>query len=293
MTTTLVTAAAASVPACAASSETVGTDGAEVNAATCGLDPKAPASLRALMVDPIVTPEDADRRFVCLVEMLRLQDDRRAPFATLYSKITSAVRHAITAGRFQDGSWVRTYLASFAELYRVAFVGYIDGRSADVPGSWRIAFDTARDRRELIVQDLSLGVNAHVDRDLSHALVRATIGSGKTRDVRRHDHFAVNDVLHEQLDAAVTIIANDFAPGLGKAPAELRAFLEAAYFDALVVGRQKAWDDAVLLTDAPSFGRFLVSEEIELSSEGLAKLILLPSLDPELFAALKALEGSK
>jgi len=225
--------------------------------------------------------------------MLRTQNDRRAPFATLYSKITSAVRQAILAGTFEDGPWVRTYLASFAELYRVAFVGYIDGRQGDVPASWRISFDTARARKELIVQDLSLGVNAHVDRDLSHALVRASIGAkGPVRDARRHDHFAVNDVLHAQLDAAVTTIAEDFAPGLGKAPAELRALLEAAYFDALVVGRQKAWDDAVLLTDSPSFGRFLVSEEIELSSEALAKAILLPSLDPALFAALKALEGS-
>ena len=285
--------AGALIAGCSASHEDAASAEDAVNAGTCGLDPTKPASLRTLMLAPIVTPEDADTRFVCLASMLRTQNDRRAPFATLYSKITSAVRQAILAGTFEDGPWVRTYLASFAELYRVAFVGYIDGRQGDVPASWRISFDTARARKELIVQDLSLGVNAHVDRDLSHALVRASIGAkGPVRDARRHDHFAVNDVLHAQLDAAVTTIAEDFAPGLGKAPAELRALLEAAYFDALVVGRQKAWDDAVLLTDSPSFGRFLVSEEIELSSEALAKAILLPSLDPALFAALKALEGS-
>jgi Family of unknown function (DUF5995) len=283
--------AGALLAGCSVAHEDAATTEAALYAGTCGLDPTQPASLRTLMLDPISTPEDADARFVCLSSMLRTQHDRRAPFATLYSSITSAVRAAIVAGRFEDGPWVRTYLASFAELYRVAFVGYIDG--GEVPAAWRIAFDTAHARKELVVQDLSLGVNAHVDRDLSHALVRAAIGAaGPVRDRRRHDHFAVNDVLHEQLDAAVTTIAEEFAPGLGKAPGELRALLEAAYFDALVVGRQKAWDDAVLLTDSPSFGRFLVSEEIELSSEALAKAILLPNLDPALFAALKALEGS-
>jgi hypothetical protein len=245
------------------------------------------------MVDPITTAEQADRRFSCLALILRTQKDRRAPFATLYSKITTAVRAAAVGGRFADGPWVSHYLATFAELYRVAFVGFIDGRHSDVPAAWRIAFETARRGDELIVQDLSLGVNAHVNRDLSHALVIAGIGaSGPERDRRRQDHFAVNTILHEQLDAAVSVIAADFAPGLGKAPAELRALMEAAYFDALVLGRHKAWDDAVGLADAPSFLKGVVREEIELTSEGIAKAILLPSLDGALFRELKRLEGS-
>jgi hypothetical protein len=256
----------------------------------CGLEPTAPASLRALLDAPVADAKDADTRFACLQSMLRTQKDRRAPFATLYSGITSAVRGAIANGRFEDGAWVDRYLTAFAELYRAAFVAYLDERRDDVPAAWRHAFDAAKGGQELVAQDLALGVNAHVDRDLAHALTMVGIGAeGKERDTREHDHLAVNDILNEQLEPSMRTIAELYAPGLGKTPEEVRQLIGRAFFDVLKVGRQKAWDHAVELTRGGLLAR-AVSAEVELSSAAIADAILAPELDPALIAVLRRLE---
>lgn len=259
---------------------------------TCGLDPASPDSPRKLMNEPMRDPTDAQTRLRCLREELTLQHDGRAPFASLYSDITDAARKAIADKRFEDNEWLERYMTEFAELYRVAFVGYIDGHANDIPGSWRVSFDAAENEHTLIVQAVSLGVNAHVDRDLSHALVAVGIGDDhETREMRKRDHFKVNDILRENVDAALKRLADTYAPGFGQAPDVVMKILTEAYFGAVVTGRFKAWADAVALHDAPAFLRPAEEAQIELSSKLLADAIMAPSLSPALVEKLHELEA--
>lgn len=276
----------------AESDEAIASDSANLNAATCGVDPTSPASPRKLMDDPITNPDDASKRLGCLRTVLRTQHDGRAPFASLYTDITLAVSAAIRAGRFEDNGWAARYLTTFAELYRVAFVAYVDGDD-DVPGSWRISFDAARDDRVLAVQHVSLGVNAHVDRDLAHALVMVGIGDGARRASRHRDHDLVNDILHENVDAALGSLAETYAPGLEKAPDAVMNVLSETYFRAVQAGRLKAWIDAVALSDTIPLFRPAVKAQIELSSTLIAQAILTPNMNEELLAKLKALEAGE
>jgi hypothetical protein len=262
-------------------------------AATCGYDPAGPTTLADITAKPIANDADAQVRFSCLQQILIDRHDRRAPFATLYSMTTDNVIAAIAAGHFQDGPWVAAYLAEFAELYRVAFHAYEVGDRASVPEAWRIAFDTAAGKKELVVQDLALGVNAHVDRDLAYALVAVGIGTTSSQRASRYaDHTAVNDVLHAELSGAMQKIAVLYAPGFGKAPAEVMTILETVFFGALVTGREVAWQHAVQLTDDPTWLRPLVQTSIEVGATGLAGAVLAPSLSPTLIAVLRGLEGS-
>lgn len=251
----------------------------------------AKTDTRALMNAPMSGPDDAASRLGCLEEVLTAQHDGRAPFAMLYTAITKAVDAAIKGGKtFEDGAWTAQYLTEFAELYRVAFVAYVDGNTADVPGSWRVAFDAAKEPKTLVVQDMSLGVNAHVDHDLAHALVTVGIGTGDTRKMRQRDHFRVNDILKANVDTALTSLANTYAPGLGEAPPAVMTVLSDVYFKAVETGRLKAWLDAIALSDSSGLIEKGVDDEIEETSKGLAEALLLPTWNDAIAAKLKQLE---
>lgn len=276
---------------CAGATDDTGSSTADLST-SCGLDPASPESPRRLMDQPMKDGADAQTRLRCLREELTIQHDGRAPFAALYSDITDSAHAAILAHRFEDNEWLERYMTTFAELYRVAFVGYIDGHADEIPGSWRIAFDAAKDERTLIAQHVSLGVNAHVDRDLSHALVIAGIGHDReTRESRKRDHFKVNEILRENVDAALQRLAETYAPGFGQAPDAVMNILSDTYFHAVVAGRFKAWLDAVALEDAPALLRPAVEAQIEVSSKLIAQAILVPSLSPELTEKLHELEA--
>jgi hypothetical protein len=281
-----------SIAGCAASADDSAESTSADLSASCGLDPMSPDSPRKLMNDPMRDPADAQARLRCLSEELTLQHDGRAPFASLYSDITDSARKAIAEKRFEDNEWLERYMTEFAELYRVSFVGYIDGHGDEIPASWRISFDAARDPHTLVAQAVSLGVNAHVDRDLSHALVAVGIGEDhETREMRKRDHFKVNDILKENVDAALKRLADTYAPGFGQAPDIVMKILTETYFGAVVTGRFKAWLDAVALHDTPALLRPAEEAQIELSSKLLAEAVLVPSLSPELTEKLHELEA--
>lgn len=284
----------ASNAGCAADGEDAATSQDAELVATCGLDPTSPASPRRLLDKPMKDEDDAEQRFRCLSDELTRQHDGRAPFATLYSAITTAMRDAIRAGRFEDSAWLGRYLTTFAELYRVAFVDYVDGRREQVPGAWRIAFDAAKENRVLVVQALSLGVNAHVDRDLSHALVIVGIGDDhETRELRHRDHNKVNDILHENVSAGLARLADLYAPGYGEAPEVVMNLLSQTYFGAVATGRFKAWVDAVALADSPRLLRPAIELEIEVSSKIIGEAIMAPMLAPGLIDKLHDLEDGQ
>lgn len=285
---------AVSSAGCAAEEDTA-TATANLDAdATCGFDATSPASPRRLLNDPLAGPDDAERRLTCLRTILKTQKDNRAPFASLYTDITISARAGIRAGRFEDGEWVGRYMTMFAELYREAFVGYADGNADAIPGSWRIAFDAARDGRALNVQHVSLGVNAHVNRDLAHTLYVVGIGErGDLREKRQRDHFKVNDILRENVDATLASLAETYAPGLGEAPSAVMRILSETYFRAVVAGRFKAWVDAVALTDSFPFLRPAVDDQIELTSKLIGKAILVPAMNEDILEKLRALESGE
>jgi hypothetical protein len=261
--------------------------------ATCGYSKTDPGALAHLMVTPIANDADADTRFSCLAVLLTEQGDRRAPFATLYSMTTTNVRAAIAAGEFQDAAWTAKYLETFAELYRQSFYDYQVGNPGPVPEAWQIAFSTAAGKKELVVQDLALGVNAHVDRDLAFALEIVGIGDTPALQLLRFsDHTTVNNVLHAELASALGKIANLYAPGFNEAPAAVLTVLENVFFGALVTGRQNAWDNAESLVGTSGAAHDAVEQTIETEATTLADGILTPDLSPQLMAVLHQLEGT-
>jgi hypothetical protein len=123
--------------------------------------------------------------------------DARRFFHFTYLRTTRAVAEALRAGVFVDPDWVERWDVAFADLYLDALEADRDGRP--VPAPWQIAFEAARSDHQPPLRHVLLGMNAHINFDLSQALV-AVINDEDFDDpavlARRHaDHRGIDRVL--------------------------------------------------------------------------------------------------
>lgn len=220
----------------------------------------------------------------------RQQHDRRAIFLSLYGIVSAEMRLRVEQRAFADNEWVHRYAVAFANLYRDAFEHYESGRLDQVPKSWRLAFDTAKAGTGLVLQDMFLGVNAHVNNDLPLALTSISIDPD--RQARYRDHTAVNAVLASVTDRASERIAALYAPGLTTLDDCAGQLDEMISLFSLDVARDSAWESAVALTNSRNdIERRFASTLIGARAAGMARLLLAPSRNQQLVSACRRLES--
>jgi len=121
----------------------------------------------------------------------------RRIFAGTYRRTTEAVGAAILDARFEDPHWVEAWDVVFADLFLDAHDADRDGRTADVPRPWRLAFDAPAALPPL--RHVLLGINAHVNYDLPQALLAVItdddFADPVLLDRRRRDHQRIDAVL--------------------------------------------------------------------------------------------------
>jgi hypothetical protein len=125
-------------------------------------------------------------------------DDARRHFHQTYLRTTLAVAEEIDRDGFRDGIWLAHWDVVFADLYLDALDA--DLRGGPLPGPWRTAFGTARERPDLpSLRHVLLGMNAHINFDLPQSLI-AAISPAEFDDpalvrAREADHTHVDTVL--------------------------------------------------------------------------------------------------
>jgi Family of unknown function (DUF5995) len=235
------------------------------------------------------TMDDAVAGLAALEARYRERNDRRAIFLTLYGIVSSEMRARVAARSFEDNAWVERYTVAFANLYREALVAYEAGDPARVAKAWRLCFDAAAAGNGLVLQDMLLGVNAHVNHDLPLALSAISIDPDRER--RYRDHSAVNAVLGSVVERATERLAGLYAPGLrtvddcaGPVDELLSAF-------SLEIARESAWEGAVSLANARNaFERVLVVRLMGTRAAAVARLLLAPSRHAPLISACRRVE---
>jgi hypothetical protein len=241
------------------------------------------------MPGPCRTLDEVVARLAAIEEQCQRQGDARSVFATLYGVVSSEIRRRVSEGFFHDNEWVRLYAVTFANLYFDAFDRAEGGRLAEVPKAWRLCFDAAASGRTLVLQNLLLGVNAHVNNDLPLALTRISIDPD--RDARYRDHAAVNEVLGAVTERATERITALYAPGIRQLDEAAGELDELMGQFSLQVGRDNAWEAAVSLSNARSdMERRLVSTMTSSRAALMARLLRAASLSPTLIAACRQLE---
>lgn len=134
----------------------------------------------------------------------RQAGDRRFIFLDCYRRMTGNMLTAVAAHEFHDAAWVDRLLHRFADYYFDALALY-EQDAAAAPPVWRTAFDAAHRPETMVLQNLLLGVNAHINYDLVLALVDVLQDDWPNltppqRQQRYADHYTVNVVIGRTID---------------------------------------------------------------------------------------------
>jgi len=108
-------------------------------------------------------------RMMDLARQWEAQQDQRAIFLNCYALMTQNMHTALAEGRFQDPAWVATWLSRFADYYFDGLAAY-ERQDPATPAVWQLAHEATTRPQPHALQHLLLGVNAHINYDLTLTL---------------------------------------------------------------------------------------------------------------------------
>ncbi|WP_068166695.1 DUF5995 family protein [Rhodococcus phenolicus] len=191
----------------------------------------------------------------------------RGFFAALYRQVTLEVRRGIVSGDFDDGARMRVFDAAFANRYFSAYES-----SPPPTRSWRVTFDAIASSPLIVMQNLLLGINAHINLDL--AVVTGTSFHGRELDDFRADYDRINGILAELVPRIRGAIVR-FSPLfglLGPFDDGLEPILDFSFERA----RDSAWAAATLISAQNPQTVPLLVAQIDAATSRLGQLIARP-----------------
>jgi hypothetical protein len=193
--------------------------------------------------------QDIDQVLVMLAGIIARARSANSPmgfFPALYRQVTLAVRQGIAQGLFDDGPRMQRLDTVFANRYLDAYQTFLGGGQ---PAScWDLAFRATRSDRLIILQDLLVAINAHINFDLG--LAAAEICPGEAIGSLHGDFDKINQLLAKLLPAAEAAIGR-FSPLLGLLD-QVGGRDETQVLDfSIDAAREDAWNHAVILAHLP------------------------------------------
>src|SRR5258708_3734549 len=109
-----------------------------------------------------------------IVARARTGNSSMGYFPALYRQVTLAVKEGIARGFFDDGPRMQRLDTVFANRYLAAYQSFLAGEQ---PAScWDLTFRATRGDRLIILQDLLVSINAHINFDLGIAAAETCPG---------------------------------------------------------------------------------------------------------------------
>ena len=229
--------------------------------------------------DPTSPSLTVTERMQRLIDLWQARNDKRAAFLACYQLMTANMLDAINNGEFNDAEWVYSLLHHFAEYYFRALESYEQGDLA-TPSTWRQTFEAANQPGTLTLQNLLLGINAHINYDLTFTLVDMLEPewwelSSEERQGRYDDHCQVNAVIQRTIDSVQDNILEPGAPLLQLADRLLGSADEWFVSRLISHWRETVWHNAQRMLEAcDADEKQQVRLEIEREALERARLIL-------------------
>lgn len=237
-------------------------------------------------------PRDVDEAIPCLqraLEYFHARDDYRAIFLRSYYIITlelHAAIHQLGAWReqiFFDPAWVSRLVGRFSSLYFQSLATAEHG-GPKAAKAWRLAYRMAKGRSSTVLQDLLLGLNAHVNYDLAYGIALNLKEHGDHLNHlllprRKFDHDQVHNLLVLCTPRIQEVLARDYGGGLLFLSRLFGRWDERLVAQGLKHCRERVWWVAVSFlcaTDEQETG--LVHKKLDGESYELAKLLIRTSL---------------
>lgn len=165
-------------------------------------------------------PQDVDEAVDAMRDALvylHQESDHRAIFARAYYLITLAVWQAVNQRGaydrriFFDAQWVKRLTGKFSSLYLQSLT------TEQRPGerAWKIAHHLATSREASVLQNMLLGINAHINYDLAYGIYLNLKEFDDGRDHlllprRKFDHDQINNILVDTIPIIETTLTRDY-----------------------------------------------------------------------------------
>lgn len=191
---------------------------------------------------PPTTIDDVLRMMHAIDQILDDSDGLKW-FNRLYMMVTEEVDLQPPAGGWKDANWLLLLDVVFAEFYFAAIASFLSG-DATTPGSWSAMLLARRQPGIDRIQFALAGMNAHINHDLSLALLetdrRMNLVPGY--DSPQHvDYEAVNGLLNTVMPSALEVLATGCLGTLAQDTGKIGRIL--AFWN-LCRARDLAWDFA-------------------------------------------------
>lgn len=140
---------------------------------------------------PATTIDEVLAELTAIIDECIKTNSRAGYFAALYYKVTNSVKQGIANNQFDDCQLMEALDVIFANRYLSAYGQWKNKQPTT--GAWKMAFETLDKASPLVLQQLLLGMNAHINLDLGIATV-ATM-KGKTLAGISNDFNSINTII--------------------------------------------------------------------------------------------------
>jgi hypothetical protein len=202
----------------------------------------------------------------------RTRRDPLGYFPALYRQVTLRVKQGITQGFFDNGPRLARFDALFANRYFAAYQAFTSG--GQLTRSWKVAFEATRSGKLIILQDLVVGINAHINLDLG--VVTGETFQGARLDGFHGDFDKINQILGVLIQPVEDVVAR-FSPLIGileqiggKDAMEVLDF-------SLDAARDDSWFHAELISILPPSSRPSAIRVLDDKTAFLGRLVAEPS----------------
>ncbi len=167
-------------------------------------------------------------------------------FASLYKRMTIAVKNGIENNVFEDGNRMEKLDVIFANRYLAAFDSYQNNQPLSV--CWKKAFDACQNDSVIVMQHLLLGINAHINLDLG--IAAAKVAEGNEINSLKNDFEKINDVIKGLVNEVQNELSEICKPMLLLDKIGNNNDEAVANFS-IGIARKEAWGVAVTLSSIP------------------------------------------
>ncbi|MEN2282261.1 DUF5995 family protein [Algoriphagus sp. SE2] len=142
------------------------------------------------------TINDVLLRMDQIVDECRHENSRIGYFAILYRQVTRRIKKGILELEFQDNPRMEKLDILFASRFIDAYDSWKSGQKTT--HSWIEAFEASKSGKYLVLQNLFLGINAHINLDLGISAAE-TMGEEPLEGIQ-NDFNKINSILAELVD---------------------------------------------------------------------------------------------
>ena len=202
----------------------------------------------------------------------RLGCGHRAVFATTYLTLTKVLRRHRRV--FRDRRYLATEVTEFSNYWFRTLRRWERGKP--IPEAWRIAMETARSGQVNGGQDMLLGINAHVQREMPYVMAELGLVTRKGRS-RKPDHDVMNDVLDAAYQPVVDNVQRRYDPLVSVTNASWNPLDDIGGLEMVKGWREGVWRNATRLINAKTPAQWRqVSASIETNAATWARMMAAP-----------------